>query len=190
VAERHGQDAPNPLARRTSAEPSRLAVGGPVLRGRCFAAESRAPLVGVEVRLTTPSSTRNQPGPVTTTGEDGAFQFELERRAPVFAAWFTAMQRIPLVASSIHLQPGAVRDLGDITMELGTRLTARVVDRVGHPVAGVDLSLVGGEPPDLLQPIRRVLCTRLGRSDQQGAAVFDELVPAGTWRVDFGVVCP
>jgi hypothetical protein len=185
----------------------RTPMAKPALRGRCLAAESGEPLAGVVVRLGRIPRRQAQPprheapdaplrdpldpnatdSPSVATTEDGRFRLECDpQRDHVVNAWFTADHRLPLVSKRIYTQRGGEWDLGDIALELGTRLTARVVDAVGQPVPDVQLSLVGYLRPDTQQPIRPVPGSPTCSSNDQGQAVFADLVPCGAWEICTG----
>jgi len=122
--------------------------------GRVVAAESGAPLAGIEVRLRVGSerpeldyrfggSVPSSPAAVTT-GTDGRFRIVAERPgSPRFHMTLTlrANDRVHRSGSWDAYELDRPIRLGDVAMTLGTRVRGITVDTRGEPVAGVTVTM-------------------------------------------------
>ena len=111
--------------------------------------------------------------PATPAGNDGAFRIDdLEPGkydVRVLGPEFAAMTR-----RDVELEPGKTTDLGTLTVMRGRKLTGRVIDPSGSPVAGAHvtvsktlLSMEGAD--DQLDQINEMTGARVATTDQDGA---------------------
>lgn len=115
-----------------------------IVRGRFIDSEANpVPLVEVSLASSTPRSIDGgEPVPdledrTLTTGPDGRFEFQLETpHTYYFSCW--ARGPVPFVLTWWkvgEIEPDTLRDLGDLTLETGGTVLARVVNPQGQVIA-------------------------------------------------------
>ena len=116
--------------------------------------------------------------------QDGAFELrdvtpgasDITFRGPEFAE---------LVRRDVKIEPGKTTDLGTVTVQRGRRLTGKVVDHKGQPVAGAKVKLgemlfaVEGED-DSMSGFEDMSGIRSAVSDQDGAFAIIGVPPKAT----------
>lgn len=168
AAPSNGDDAREAGAGGRQAGPDRPAAdtAATTLRGRIVGASDRAALPGGQVTLsfgpgrfvTADREFRRWPAPITArAAADGTFAISCEPAAEMRVGLeVTAPGHVPADASWTSLKSGRTFDLGDIALDRGCELQARVVDALGAPVAGVVLEITresgGVEPGELFTP--------------------------------------
>ncbi len=139
-------------------------VGGATVMGRVLADGSLEPVVGAKVTLISPNGigTVARTGPVVTD-ENGRYEFN-----GVPAGAFMVLASHPDFVRSVSglkagflgdfmstrkeqdarrrdLQPGEVRDAIDVVMQKGARVSGKVIDGKGAPVAGATVEFASKE---------------------------------------------
>lgn len=160
-------------------------------RGRCVAAESGAPLAGCTVEFRGHAGNREliarhgepdwkQPDPVIT-GADGRFQFEVPETLPYqFSLYCRAEGRLGRADRyDTELPGGTAYDLGDVALERGAIVTGIVRDEHGAPVAEVGVSILNLPMP--IRPGQGSSDSIHAQSAADGALVYTQAIPAGTW---------
>lgn len=164
-----------------------------IVRGRCIAAETKAPLQGGVVKLDGMPANDHQMalhGPVTwqdpepvTTGADGRFEIRFVAPPPYqFGLDIQCEGRAPRTGRWSGFAEGEVEELGDIAMVRGVTVCGQVVDTAGNAVAKVGVSV-----DDLPLPIREDMGandSRSGWTDAEGRFAIKVPIPAGTWPLD------
>lgn len=147
-----------------------------VVRGRCIAAETGAPLGDCRVLVVGYEDAKV----TTTTDRNGQFELHCRPQQNGFVVvTVTASNRAQRTGSLRNLDPAVAEDLGTIEMLQGFRIVGRVVDVSGNGVANQAVVVWGIEAS-----IRKGLHETIradARSDQDGKFTLSALVPAGTW---------
>lgn len=193
-----------------------------VIRGRLLRA-SGSPLPEIPVHLdasedveagsSSPETSISATTYACTSNDDGRFEFEV--RTSERLGWALSIRGsglVPVDWEWRRLQPGQVKDVGDVTLERTGEIVGRLVDSSGKPLSGQSWTieaehpwleaLSGRQPYRVAQhtnPVTgdfRIVNAAPGpvglRVSLEGTSYFDgptvSVVPGGTRHVD--IVCP
>jgi uncharacterized GH25 family protein len=107
-----------------------------------------------------------------TPATDGAFQ--INDVAPgTYDVTFRGLDFADLIKHDVKIEPGKPTDLGTVTVMRGRRLTGRVVDKAGAPVAGAKVKLgemlfSSADAPEQVEGFESMSGIRSTVSDQNG----------------------
>ena len=165
-----------------------------IVRGRCIAPETGAPLAGCKLEFDgrpCNSELMNQygkqdwkdPEPIVTAA-DGRFEIRFVPPPPYqHHLDISCAGRVPRTARWGPFKPGQVDDLGDVPLPIGYVVKGRVLDQAGKPVPLLSVGFT-----NLPLPLREDAANdvRYGFAKDDGSFVVEVLLPAGTWplRVD------
>jgi len=166
------------------------------LRGRCVSAETGQPLAGCRVAVAgTGSDTVDvedheaRHGPMHwanprphRTGSDGRFAIAF-RPVPPFEFTLSVLREgmIPVDAHFRRLDPGPDKNLGDVCLSTGARMSGRVIDTEGIPQDRVQLYLFHWPSPEDEEAHSRRRLELRTRPD--GTFSVPHPVSPGTWKV-------
>ncbi len=188
---------------RAAVERAAEAFGGVkrkgVVRGRVIDADSGFAVVGAKVVAGLDARTATATEPALTAA-DGTFEFE-PLRPVVLSAWVEAdgyaVATAPLRARTEDGR--TVHDAGEVRLFRGTRVTGRVLDAAGAPVAGAVLML--HEPPIVFSSFLPSTAREVGASGEggwfdlpavpptgEGGTRLFSFSPAGAGRADLDLV--
>lgn len=182
----------------TAVSPARLvaqdeAATAAVVRGRCVAAESGAPLAGCTVSFSGADLRQNELNAyeryawknpsLVVTGDDGRFEFRFASPPRfVYRLEIQGADRVPGTARWDALRPGEREDLGDVHLRRGVIVEGRMLDQDQTPVGNVWISV-----DDLPLSIRDEDTTRESRgamTDARGRFRIQAPLPLGTWPLE------
>lgn len=184
---------PLPPSAVATPEPTGPSPKEAVVRGRCVADESGAPLAECVVKLDGSSGndaamalhgpvTWTDPAPVTTLA-DGRFEIRFEPPPPYqYGLNMACPGRVPRTARWSAFQPGQVEDLGDVRFARGAIVRGLVVDTGGNPVRDVGVLIARLPLPTAADMAAND--TRVGWSDASGRFEIEVPIPPGTWPLD------
>ena len=125
-----------------------------VIRGRGVEKTTGKPLKGVVLTLSGPRTNSQvealhgkpdwKPPSPLTTGPDGRFELRVVAHPMLrFILEVACEGCVPRTAHWSRLTPNQIVDMGDIALAKGYRVSGKIVDSDGRPVAGVRVRLTG-----------------------------------------------
>ncbi len=130
------------------------------------------------------------------TATDGRFEIAFVPPPPFqFTLGLTCEGRVGSRGRWDRIEPGEVKDFGDVTMEAGARITGRLVDRAGSPVVrpagtrfqlSIDRSNRRDRPRGDIVPVDGAWCDVAS----DGSFTVRDPVRPGTWQVSLRGLLP
>jgi protocatechuate 3,4-dioxygenase beta subunit len=163
-------------AARTGDKDVRITLAAPgTLIGKVALAGS-----GAAPKLATVAIGFQAPTPAT----DGAFQLK-EITPGSYDVTFRGLEFAELIQHDVKIEPGKTTDLGTVTVTRGRKLTGKVIDKAGAPVAGAKIRagtmlISMADAGDQTDGIDTLSGIRSTVSDQDGAFTLVGLPPKAT----------
>lgn len=121
----------------------------------------------------------------TSTAADGRFEFSFAPPPPYSFRLDLEGDAWATVGSVWNdVEAGAVIDLGDVTMQPGARVSGRLVDTMGLPVATGQIK--AERPPRGTSGTLAARSSAWARSGDDGAFAFDVVLPFGSYSLQLG----
>ena len=163
-------------AARTGDKDVRITLAAPgILTGKVVLAGS-----GAAPKLATVAIGFQAPTPAT----DGVFQVK-EITPGSYDVTFRGLEFAELIQHDVKIEPGKTTDLGTVTVTRGRKLTGKVVDKAGAPVAGARVRagrmlISMADAGDQTDGIDTISGIRSTVSDQDGGFTLVGLAPNAT----------